>query len=148
MSTRSVEPGRGERQAASGYGAQYRVAAFLIYRELRQDRVGYIRIADLDAGRVDDLQLGDLVSRLAWSDRFRPRSLHEFPPPAFSYEPVRSSLEELVSRLDSLAGGYVAVLGSPGSGKSTLETETLRNRNDRVVRYSNDRATGFEPATS
>jgi hypothetical protein len=59
MSTGSVEPARGERRAASGYGAQYRFAAFLIYRGLCQDRVGYVRIADLEAGRVDDLQLGD-----------------------------------------------------------------------------------------
>jgi hypothetical protein len=84
---------------------------------------------------VCKLTRAELVSRLAWSDRFRLRNLHEFPPPAFSYQPVRFSLEELVARLDSLAGGYIAVLGAPGSGKSTLETETLRNRSDRVVRY-------------
>lgn len=53
----STLPAEGERRAASGLSNQYRVAAHLIYRALRFDELMAIRIADVDAGRVDDLQI-------------------------------------------------------------------------------------------
>lgn len=53
----STLPAAGERRAASGLSNQYRVAAHLIYRALRFGELTAIRIADVDAGRVDDLQI-------------------------------------------------------------------------------------------
>ncbi len=50
-------PAEGERRAASGYSNQYRVAAFLVYRALCRGELTAIRVADVDAGRVDDLQI-------------------------------------------------------------------------------------------
>ena len=51
-------PAQGERRAISGYYPQYRVSASIVLRALRAARLEWIRIADPDAGRVDDLQLG------------------------------------------------------------------------------------------
>src|SRR4029453_3579175 len=51
-------PAEGERRAIGGYYPQYRIAASLILRSLREESLQWIRIADPQAGRVDDLQIG------------------------------------------------------------------------------------------
>lgn len=58
MSKRTVNPGDGERRAIRAYGAQFRVAASLIYQELWDGNLEWIRLADPEAGRVDDIQIG------------------------------------------------------------------------------------------
>lgn len=51
-------PAEGERRAATGYQPQYQVSASLIVKALRRGTLEWIRIADPQAGRVDDFQLG------------------------------------------------------------------------------------------
>lgn len=54
----SVRPGEGERGAISGYYGQYYVAAAVILKGLREEGLEWVRVADPEAGRVDDLQIG------------------------------------------------------------------------------------------
>ena len=54
----SIKPGEGERRAAGGYHPQYSVCAKFILHALKQRDLEWIRIADPDAGRVDDVQIG------------------------------------------------------------------------------------------
>lgn len=54
MKTKS---GDGERRAASGYRPQYLVGASLILKALEQGDLEWIRVADPEAGRVDDIQI-------------------------------------------------------------------------------------------
>jgi hypothetical protein len=54
---RGTAPAEGERRAMAGYVPQYRVAASLILTELRGGTLEAIRIADPEAGRVDDIQV-------------------------------------------------------------------------------------------
>ncbi len=51
-------PALGEGAAAAGYRYQYLVTAFLVLRRLRDDSLGWVRIKDVDAGRVDDFVVG------------------------------------------------------------------------------------------
>ena len=51
-------PGQGERRAIVGYVGQYRVSASLILDGLQGDYMEWVRVADPEAGQVDDLQLG------------------------------------------------------------------------------------------
>jgi len=53
----SPPPAEGERRAVMGYGAQYAVAAELVYDRLRSGTLEWIRLADPLAGRLDDLQI-------------------------------------------------------------------------------------------
>ncbi len=53
-----ARPAEGERSAVRGYSAQYRVAAELIYAALLDGDLEWIQVADPDAGRVDDVQVG------------------------------------------------------------------------------------------
>src|SRR6266567_293789 len=55
---RTTSPGEGERRAIGGYYPQYRIAASLILRHLQNDSLQWIRLADPEAGRVDDFQIG------------------------------------------------------------------------------------------
>jgi hypothetical protein len=57
MTTSPTPPAEGERRAQSGYQGQYQVSALIIYQSLRHGRLEAVRIADPEAGRVDDLQL-------------------------------------------------------------------------------------------
>ena len=52
-----LPPAMGERRAIGGYHPQYRVAAGLILRGLRDGTLEWIRVADPEAGRVDDFQI-------------------------------------------------------------------------------------------
>lgn len=52
-----TKPGDGERRAASGYRPQYLVGASLILKALEQGDLEWIRVADPEAGRVDDIQI-------------------------------------------------------------------------------------------
>src|SRR5262249_21690352 len=60
---------------------------------------------------------------------------HDFPVDLAIYQPVSATVDQLDQALSRLPGGYIAVLGGPGTGKSTLLTQTLRGRSERVVRY-------------
>ena len=50
-------PAEGERRAATGYRNQYLVGAALILDALNSRDLEWIRVADPEAGRVDDLQI-------------------------------------------------------------------------------------------
>ena len=54
---RDTPPARGERAAVIGYRAQYRAAAALIIERLAAATLDCIRLADPEAGKLDDLQI-------------------------------------------------------------------------------------------
>ncbi len=55
--TNASSPAEGERRAIGGYYPQYRVAAALILRALREENLESIRVADPEAARLDDIQI-------------------------------------------------------------------------------------------
>lgn len=78
----------------------------------------------------------DLLKRLGWSGRFDLSFKHDFPVDERLYQPVDATVVELETAFSSIASGYIAVVGPPGSGKSTTLTQVLRYRaHVRVVRY-------------
>lgn len=85
--------------------------------------------------RVIRIDRDHLLDGLGWEARFKPRFLHEFPINRL-YQPISATVNELESALNGYTRGYLAVLGTPGSGKSTTLTHTLRYRKGcRLVRY-------------
>ncbi len=88
-----------------------------------------------DPRHIVQLDHDQLLTRLGWSNRFEFRNIHEFPVDEALYQPVESSVRQLQQMIDNLPGGYLGVLGTPGSGKSTMLTQTLRLSSERVVRY-------------
>lgn len=78
---------------------------------------------------------GDLKDYLG-KERFEQRNVHYFRVPDW-YCPITPSVEELEAALERFESGYIALIGSPGSGKSSLLTRTLVEspREERIVRY-------------
>lgn len=97
--------------------------------------------------RVVELERAGLVAALQWERRLDLRFHHEFPVDVKSYRPVSATVVEIERALGSFDSGYVALIGPPGSGKSTTLTQTLRHRPGfRIIRYyafvRNDAAQG------
>ncbi len=57
---RTRPSGDGERAAISGYRPQYEVAASIILHHLRKGTLEWIKLADPDAGAIDDFQIATL----------------------------------------------------------------------------------------
>ena len=81
--------------------------------------------------KIVELNRQKLLETLGWKARFEFKSSHDFPTQDTLYEPIESTAREINEVLDKHKQGYIAVLGSPGSGKSTILTHTLRLRRER-----------------
>ena len=88
-----------------------------------------------DPERIIELTDAQLLQRLGWAERFEYRNPHRFPVIERTYREIRDTALALTEAIDSLPGGYVAVLGAPGSGKSTLLTQHLRRVGARLIKY-------------
>lgn len=86
--------------------------------------------------QVVQLKRNDLLRLFGWEKRFEFRFKHEFFVDEVLYQPIMATIEELESTLTACNHGYVAMLGTPGSGKSTTLTQTFRYRPGfRIIRY-------------
>jgi len=85
--------------------------------------------------RIVDLTRNQLLSRLGWRHLFELRHSHEFEVDDLRYIPIQATIDHLEQALERLPGGYIAVLGPLGSGKSTCLTKTLLAREERVIPY-------------
>jgi len=79
----------------------------------------------------------ELINALgpSWQMRFKTTFNHELIIDRSTYQPIKSTLEELDEKLNSNNSGYLFVVGGPGTGKSTLLTDWTKNRKERVVKY-------------
>ena len=87
--------------------------------------------------KVDTLNFGVLSPTEEEKEKrkYELRNKHEFTPPRYLYKPIQDTIVEFQERLEKNAGGYIGVLGPPGSGKSTFLTQTLRTLPFRTIRY-------------
>ena len=89
-----------------------------------------------DERRIVELDRAELVRRLGWARRLDLRFRHDFPVDARVYQPISATVAEIEAALGAFLGGYLALVGTPGSGKSTTLTQMLRYRpGHRVIRY-------------
>ncbi len=88
-----------------------------------------------DPQQIIQLERDKLLDRLGWKQRFEYRNQHDFPVDEFLYQPIEASTKAIECALTQNTTGYLAVIGTPGSGKSSLVTQTLRYRTERVIRY-------------
>ncbi|MDF1836157.1 MAG: hypothetical protein P1U62_14950, partial [Alteraurantiacibacter sp. bin_em_oilr2.035] len=77
----------------------------------------------------------ELLDELGWRDRFQLFNEHRFPLGAHAQSNELSEAE-LEAALKSHSSGYICLLGSPGTGKSTLlERFVQSGPNRKVIRY-------------
>ena len=99
-------PAEGERRAIGGYYPQYHVAAALILRALREESLESIRIADPEAGRVDDIQI---VSR-GRLDAFQVK-WSRYGHPAVTFRELTNADDSTPSLIAQLADGWTRLRG-------------------------------------
>lgn len=76
----------------------------------------------------------DLINHLGWQSRLSQRNSHVFPVPSDYQE--SASTTSLLQRIGELDSGYIALVGPPGTGKSTLLQRELHSTGEyRVARY-------------
>ena len=76
----------------------------------------------------------DLVNELGWRSRLSQRNSHVFPVPD-DYQENNVS-RQLLEQISNLSNGYVALVGPPGTGKSTLlQRELYSSHEFCVARY-------------
>lgn len=88
-----------------------------------------------DRSRIIELDRATLVSQLGWEARLEFKNKHELHVDLQHYEPIDSTISELERAVRMLHGGYLLLVGTPGSGKSSLLTLALRQEDVRLVRY-------------
>ena len=87
----------------------------------REDYLALFHLIQQCAGgqtRVINLVKNDLITKLNWNNRFETQFSHKFPSP-IKYEPIQATIIELKTIMKNISSGYIALTGSPGSGKST-----------------------------
>jgi hypothetical protein len=113
--TGMVPPAEGERRAASGYRGQYRAAAFLILKNLPY-QLEWIRVADPEAGRVDDIQIASAgrvdAYQIKWSRYPRSFSLGDL---------ISGSAPSLISQL---ADGWLRLKERHPTGSTVVHLLT------------------------
>ncbi len=88
-----------------------------------------------DPARQVALSRQEIVQRLKWHDRFKTVFNHELIVDQKKYQPIVATVEDLNEIINRTSGGFVFLLGGPGTGKSTLLTEWSRTVDDRVIKY-------------
>ena len=85
--------------------------------------------------RIIELSKNDMLNRMAWSHRFKHKFVHEFPIDR-TYQEIEDTVSSISDVLSQTKQGYIALLGTPGSGKSTTLTHTLKYKEGyKLVRY-------------
>lgn len=95
-----VPPAEGERRAVVGFYNQYRVSASLILRSLRDESLQWIRLADPEAGRLDDFQLGTTNRVDAFQIKWAQYGGN------FTFRDLTSAAASLPSLINQLADGW------------------------------------------
>lgn len=79
--------------------------------------------------------VSELFDLLGWGHYLNFRSKHEFPVDEVIYQHIDETNSKIQDTIDSFTGGYIALLGSPGSGKSSLLTKLSLGNKHRLVKY-------------
>ena len=98
--TPEIPPAEGERRSARGYNPQYRIAAELVYLALEAGNLDWVRVADPDAGRVDDIQIGTRGRVDAYQVKWR-----EYPS-SRSFNDIIKKRENKPCIIEQLADGW------------------------------------------
>ena len=88
-----------------------------------------------EATSVVEMDRTEVLRLMNWTGRIGLRSRHKFPVDLDTYEPLAEAVAETEQAIAQHESGYVAVIGPPGAGKSSLLTQAFTGSSDRILRY-------------
>ncbi|MBR0725706.1 AAA family ATPase [Bradyrhizobium manausense] len=82
----------------------------------------------------------DLIDKLGWRNRLSQHNVHVFPVPT-DFQDNEATERKLLDSIDQISRGYLALVGPPGTGKSTLLQRCIYS----TPAYSVSRYLAFHP---
>ena len=79
--------------------------------------------------------IDDIIRKLGWGARFQTQYDHNLNVLPSEYEPNKTAISQLNTLLESRHKGYLFLEGTPGSGKSTLITQWVKQIPNKCIRY-------------
>lgn len=79
--------------------------------------------------------LDDIIQKLGWKARLHTQYDHNLNVLPSEYEPNKAAISQLNTLLESRHKGYIFLEGTPGSGKSTLITQWVKQIPNKCIRY-------------
>ena len=86
-------------------------------------------------GRQVIASIDDIIQKLGWRARFLTQYDHNLNILPSEYEPNKAAISQLNTLLESRNKGYLFLEGTPGSGKSTLITQWVKQIPNKCIRY-------------
>jgi hypothetical protein len=118
-------------------------------RVLLKDQIAIIskKIFDLvaDPGASIEYSAKEFLQLLGWPISNQLLNVHDFPIDEGRYKQIEGLDEEFERLINNTEKGYIAIIGTPGSGKSTFLTQILKNRKERVIKYYSFIPDSLEP---
>lgn len=85
--------------------------------------------------KPERLTRSTLLTKLRWQSRYQSKFNHEFYVDP-QYQPIGNTITYLTDKINEIGSGYMALIGAPGSGKSTTLTKCLgKMKRCRLVSY-------------
>jgi len=101
---------------------------------IEQIRVAIPRLISKRDGKVNWTE-DDLIAELGWRRKLRQANYHRFPVPD-DFQANEETRDALLASIAANDSGYIALVGPPGTGKSTLLQQSLfSTQNFGVARY-------------
>lgn len=86
--------------------------------------------------RIVEVRAQELLDQLGWTKKFKHHFRHSFAVDEYIYQPIERTRDAVKNAIINYKNGYLALVGGPGTAKSTLLTQTLRyTKGLRVVKY-------------
>ena len=79
--------------------------------------------------------MDDIIRKLGWGTRVQTQYDHNLNVLPSEYEPNKAAISQLNTLLESRHKGYLFLEGTPGSGKSTLITQWVKQIPNKCIRY-------------
>lgn len=76
-----------------------------------------------------------LINLLSWEERFYTTFQHDLIIDKKKYQPINETIIALNEAVEKKDNGYIFLIGGPGTGKSTLLSQWVKKRNERIVKY-------------
>lgn len=98
-----------------------------------------------DPKMIIEISTIELLRKLGWEQRADLINIQNFRVDETQYCAIEGLDHELETIISKTTKGYIAVIGTPGSGKSTFLTQVLKNREELVIKYYSFIPDSIEP---
>ncbi|QXO95373.1 ATP-binding protein [Methanospirillum purgamenti] len=98
-----------------------------------------------DPSKTIEYSLKEFLIIIGWESRNDLINQHLFPINERLYQKNHNLYTDFDNLINNINKGYIGLIGTPGSGKSTFLTQFLKNRSELVIKYYSYIPNSYEP---